>query len=98
MARRPRLRIRDAATGNVIVDYSDRLGTIIGVVETGKNNGSVSSPAFALGEPFYALVKVDAGASVFGPKITFSGTTLSWQFRDNGLTSNASWRIVYGYF
>lgn len=98
MAARPRLRIRDAATGKVVVDYADRLGTIIGVIETGQNNGSVSSPAFALGEAFYALQKVSTGSSNVGPKMTFSGTTLSWAFRNNGWASNANWRIIYGFF
>lgn len=96
MAERARLRIRDATTGKVVVDYSNRLGTIIGFVETGQNNGSVTSPGFALGTPFYALLPIGNGYTPLGPRITFSGTTLTWTFRNNGYGSN--FRLMYGYY
>lgn len=95
MAKQARLRIRDAVTGAVIIDFADRLGTFIGVTETGTSNGSVSNSAFSLGTPFYALQPIGNVYVALGPKIIISGNTLSWEFR-SGYGTN--FRLLYGYY
>lgn len=91
------LRVWDAS-GNLIVDTTTRLGTVLGTVTTTKANGSITNAGFAQGTPFYSVCGITDAYSVFSPKITLSGNTMSWAFNTSGANSNTSQFIVYGVY
>lgn len=85
--------------GNVILDTTTRMGVLLGQVNTGKSNGSVTNSAFSRGTPFYVATSTENGAtSVIGPNITISGNTLSWQFNNPGFSGNHGFLIIYGVY
>lgn len=92
------LRIRRPVTGEIIVDPNTRLGTILGVVTANKTNGSLVNAGFLKGEPFWCIINTDASVSLTGLKVSVSGSTMSWIYKNSGLSSNGIYRIVYGYF
>lgn len=73
------LRTRDAA-GNIIVDYTDRLMRVLGIVSSGTGAGSVSAPGFSQGTPFFVTVPKSGSFDngTFIANVSISGTTLSW--------------------
>ena len=79
------LEVFDAA-GRPVVRLTDRLGAIVGVFNTGTSAGSVSLPGLARGTPFYVMQTGwhTAGGAVTLPKISISGTTVSWSIPDPG--------------
>ena len=70
--------------------------TVLGVVDTGKNNGAITHPLFASGRPVVVSALPVAGTSYTIPDITISGTTITWAFRVSGASYNQPVRIAYG--
>lgn len=75
------IRTRDA-NGDVLVDISDQLTRIIGMVTTGTSDGSVTDPGLQEGEPFVAVLPPSEAVNYFMPFFEFSGDTMSWSFED----------------
>lgn len=65
-------------SGVLVVNIGDRLGRILGSVDVGTENGSVTVPGFSLGQPFYFLRAIGPQQGTFPPTITVSGNTLYW--------------------
>lgn len=77
------LRIRNRTTGAVTFEVTDRLTRVLGSVYTGSVNGAIAVPAFSQGIPWaYANGIGNQNLFSFGqfPKVTISGTILSWTF------------------
>lgn len=70
--------------------------TILGVVDTGKSNGSITNPLLAKGKPVFGGANPVAGTGYTVPDVTFSGTTMSWSFKVSGANYNQPCRIIYG--
>jgi len=70
--------------------------TILGVVETGKTNGSVTNALLSKGTPVFGGALPIGGTSFAIPDVTFSGNTMSWTFRVSGANNNQPVRIIYG--
>ena len=72
--------------------------TVLGIVNTGKSNGSVTNPVLAKGTPvIVASLPNDGSNATFNmPKVTASGTTISWTWKQSGANYNVEHRIVYG--
>lgn len=70
--------------------------TILGAVETGKTNGSVSDPSFAKGTPIIISAYALSSVTTALPKITKSSGGISWAFEVSGASGNIPFRIVYG--
>jgi hypothetical protein len=85
------------ASGNLILDLTDRLGRILGISTlTPPTDGSVINADFATGTPFWACVPVSSGRAPV-PNVSFSGTTLSWDFVA-GISYGPSYRLIYGVY
>lgn len=87
-------RARDAA-GNLLFDGSYQLGRIAGYVDVSAN-GSMNVPAFSQGTPFFIAVPLSASGLLRAPRVTASGTTLSWTYSTTGNYGNVVTRIFYG--
>jgi len=87
-------RARDAA-GNLLFDGGHRLGRIAGYVDV-TANGSMHVPAFSQGEPFWIALPLSSDATLRAPRVTASGTTLSWTYSVAGNYGNVVTRIFYG--
>lgn len=83
------------ANGQMIVDTSTRLGRIVGVADITTATGSIIDANFADGAPFWVALPASNTSPSFGPKFTFSGTTLSWDFEGRTVSTH---RVVYGVF
>lgn len=83
------------ANGSLIVDLSTRLGRILGVTTFSSSTGSITDADFASGTPFFIASPTSVSSPSFGPKLTISGTTLSWDFE--GRVASAH-RLVYGVY
>lgn len=81
--------------GNVIVDTSTRLGRILGVTTIGASSGTVVDSGFLQGTPFWVAIPLATGDVVFGPAISVSGSTLTYDFEGRTVTSH---RLVYGIY
>ena len=84
------------ASGNVIVSLDSRLPRIIGQVNSGTANGSITDAALANGTPFAIPLPPDSSNLRVTINISFSGTTMSWQFLNSPPT--AGYTILYGYY
>jgi hypothetical protein len=93
-------RVRDAATGQVKLEVTDRLTRVIGKVDTGISNGAMDVPGFATGTPWAVIMQpissLSEPADFSTPAI--SGTTLSWSFIDNTTSKRRSVTIIYGVY
>lgn len=89
-------RLRDAA-GNVLFDGAYRMGRTIGYVDV-SSNGSMVVPAWAENEPFFRALPIGGGplAGLRTPRITVSGTTITWTYSGAGNTGNGVTRIFLG--
>ena len=69
------IQIWDAA-GNLIMEYTDRVGRVIGSVDitAANQSGSVSNAQFAAGGGWYFLF----GSAENHPTVSIAGTTLTW--------------------
>lgn len=83
------------ANGDQIVDTTTRLGRIIGITTISTNTGSINDADFADGTPFFIATPTNVSSPSFGPKLSMSGTTLSWDFEGRTVSSH---RLVYGVY
>lgn len=87
------LQVWDPA-GNLIFDTNDRIGRVLGAVQTGTSAGDVVNAGLATGTPFVIVQKIGAIADAFKiPTVSISGTTLSWTAGPHGLVNHM---IIYG--
>lgn len=71
--------------------------TILGVVDTGQTNGSVTSSEFSKGTPVIISAYALAGSTTsLLPKITRTSNGIFWTFQVSGASGNLPFRIVYG--
>lgn len=70
--------------------------TALGVVSTGKSNGSISHPLFARGRPVIISALPEAGTSFTIPDIVISGNMISWTFNQSGANYNQPVRLAFG--
>ncbi len=92
------LRIFDE-NGDVVIDTSARLGRILGTTTISGSDGDVTNSGFGDGDPFWMVMrKISGGGSVKPPRMTFSGTTLSWTY--DGVSSGLRQHVIliYGVF
>lgn len=83
------------ASGNLVTNITDRIGRVLGTIETGTSNGSVTGVSgFSTGTPFKMCVTL-SGLGYYMPTVTISGTTLSWTFPSGGQSECI---IVYGVY
>lgn len=87
-------RARDAA-GNLLFDGGYQLGRIAGYVDV-SSDGSMDVPAFSQGTPFFIAVPIASNVLLRAPRVTASGTTLSWAYSASGNYGNVVTRIFYG--
>jgi hypothetical protein len=97
------LRVRDAATGAVLVEITDRLTRVIGVVNTGTSPGSISVPGMATGLGWGCVQEVPPpNPNIVNryrfPRITISGTTLSWDFPGTASLPAVACDVIYGVY
>jgi hypothetical protein len=102
--------VADSA-GNIVLDVSDRVGTLIGVYTRSFNftggsfTDTITDSAFNNGSPFYIITKspnVEGTGDLDIPSditLTFSGTTYTINIAAPSLGStNGTLIIYYGYF
>lgn len=91
------LRVRDAETGNITLEVTDRLTRQLGVIETGVSNGSVTDPGLSLGQPFFVVIDPYSNlwTNYTRPIPSVSGNTLFWNFPDI-YGFRVSVKILYG--
>ena len=92
------------ASGNLVLDVTDRLTRILGEVGTGTTSGSVNDANFATGTPWFFVrdnspqTFDESGIATNYPcRIWIDGNTLNWEFS----TSTAypiSRNILYGVY
>jgi hypothetical protein len=87
-------RVRDDA-GNIILDLTDRLGRVLGVVTITSSGGSVTNAGFLDGSPFWVYLKDTNGNFSNQPTISVAGDTLSWSWPSGG---GSDGRILYGVY
>ena len=83
------------ASGNVIVDLTDRLGRVLGIT-TITADGNLTDAGFATGTPFWCCIPVATGRAPV-PDISISGNVLSWDFQA-GISYAPSNRLIYGVY
>jgi len=90
------------ADGNVLIDTSTRTGTFLGVLNTGKSNGSHVDPSLAMGTPFWSITSNEGGYTMQAPLIDAGlidgAHQIRWTFKDNGSPYNTDFRIIYGVY
>lgn len=93
------------AAGNVIVDLSDRIAKIFGVLDIGNSYtgatmaGSVVDSRFtnyAGTTPWFGLISSTFFRTELHPSISIAGNTLSWSFPAGSSRPDTS--IIYGIF
>jgi hypothetical protein len=77
------------ASGRPIVRLTDRVGCVVGVINTGTANGSAELPGLLRGTPFYVIQTGPTWqvGSDTTPTVTISGSTCSWAFGPGGTTT-----------
>lgn len=87
------------ASGNCILDVTDRLTMVLGEFDTGLINGSITNDMLLNGEVWHNVSVYAQG--YFNPpayrclKITVVGNTLSWEHKTNRI-AKANYHVVYG--
>lgn len=84
------------ASGEIVSDDSTQIGRVLGYVDTGTSDGSLTNATLAEGKPWYQIMGLDVGYYCLLAEVSFSGTTMSWTF--NGSTYKNSCRIIYGVY
>lgn len=82
--------------GRLVMGPTTAVGSILGMVETGGVNGSITDPRFALGHPrIFAALPAGADTVAFTqlPLFTISGNTISWSYSTFYKTNV---RLLYG--
>lgn len=70
--------------------------TVIGVIETGRTNGSFTHALFQKGRPVIVSALPIAGASFSVPDITTSASGIAWTFPTPNANYNQPCRITFG--
>lgn len=85
------------ASGNLVLDVTDRLTRVLGTFNTGTTDGSITDPALTTGTPWYVSIGFDNYFyyGEMGCIITVVGSTLSWTFQ-SGTKSDK--KIMYGVY
>lgn len=81
--------------GNTILETDNRLGRILGVSTISASSGTIVNSGFTEGTPFWYAIPLATGDVSFGPAISVSGSTLTYDFEGRTVTSH---RIVYGVY
>ena len=70
------------SSGAVVLDTSTRVGTVVGSVDTGARNGSISVPETMAGDPLYFAKQISFPLQVayIYPNISLSQGTLTWVY------------------
>lgn len=78
------LRIRDKATGAIMLDVTDSITRFLGSVTVTDTvqNGSVTHAGFADGVPWYSLL-MEIPQVKLPPNVLISGNTLSWSHAES---------------
>ena len=85
--------------GRLTLSLSDSITRIIGTVDTGLANGSISVPALTSGRPFFITTGLDSvKLDFYMPRVSVSGSTLTWTFVQATDNFRKACRIVYGVF
>ena len=82
------------ASGNLIVKEDDSLCRLIGYVDTGTSNGSVTNGGFSTGTGYWVASVKTTSANLNYPSVSLSGNTLSWTFANT--TTRGSCIVHYG--
>lgn len=90
------------ANGNKVLDTSDRLTRVVGYRDV-QASGTLTDGGLGMGTPFFvcnfmgdvAGVPNPMGMPLWPPKISFSGTTMTWAFETENVRK---WRLIYGIF
>ena len=90
------------ANGAIVLDTPNPIGRFLGVVMNVTANGSVTNAKLATGRPFaFPQINFTGYEPSDFPDailISFSGTTLSWTFFEQGPGQRSSANIFYGVF
>jgi len=90
------------ANGKLTLDFTDKVGRVLGSIETGTIPGSITDARFLTGRPFFIFrgYNVPGARGLPAPVISIAGTTLSWtagNSADVGVP-NVNGLIVYGVY
>lgn len=96
------MRVRDRFSGLVTLEITDRLTRTIGSFNTGTAGGSINVPAFAEGAGYACILEAPDPSNNLNtfyrfPRVTISGTTMSWDFPGNG-TEPIACQVEYGVY
>jgi len=80
--------------GNLEISPETKITRVLGTVNTGTEPSAIAVPAFSGGTPFAAVT--ECAQSFRAPKLTISGTTLSWAWEALGTGQRAAAQVVYG--
>ncbi|WP_312516252.1 hypothetical protein [Anaerospora sp.] len=88
------------SSGDLILDVTDRFTRVLGEFDTGYVNGSIEDINLLEGIPWcYCYIPSQTGINQRRPiSITFSGSTLTWNFDDarKSQTNTVSFKVIYG--
>lgn len=88
--------------GNVLIDTSTRTGTLLGVFNTGKSDGSIVDPSLAMGTPFWSITSNEDSYAINAPVIDAGlidgAHRIRWTFKNSGSPYNVDFRVVYGVY
>jgi len=92
--------IRNPVTGVVEIEITTKLTRMVGQVHTYGVNGSIVVPEFASGYPYFTLSRLQSSGYgyLISPKLSASGTTLSWTYGANSPAAPQDALIVYGVY
>lgn len=88
------------ASGNIILDVTDRLTRVLGTVTTNKVNGSITDLNLLTGIPWFTQIIKSDGTTIPAREwwatfiVSVSGSELSWKYIYSNYKLN--YRIVYG--
>ncbi len=100
------LQCRDAGD-NLILDVTDRLTRLLGIISTGTTNGTHTDPELSTGDPWWFLrceTSEDAyNGSMYPIQVTITANTntIAWQFNEYLLRPGStvkSAKIYYGVY
>ncbi|TWH49586.1 hypothetical protein [Sporomusa sp. KB1] len=91
------------ADGNLTLDITDRLTRVLGTIQTGTSDGSITDNNLLLGTPWYFTYYLDDNHFWRSRplKISFSSNILSWAFISTGgnyQNTNIDTMILYGVY
>ncbi len=88
--------------GNLVIDTTTRTGTLLGVLNTGKFNGSFVNPSLAMGTPFWSITSNEDSYAMRAPVIDAGlidgAHRIKWTFKNSGSPFNSDFRVIYGVY